>query len=83
MLSMHFVEHHLDVLPLSDFVKAVFWVRVHTTAGALVAENGKERTENTLANHFRSAVVAVAFPAAKSGCNSRRGSNGFLNKTDA
>ena len=48
MLAMHFVQHHLDVLPLSDFVEAVAWVVVHSACGALVGEEGEEGAEQTL-----------------------------------
>ena len=69
MLAVHFVEHHLDVVPLADFVEAVTWVVVDSTGGSLVGDEGEHGTENVLAGLVATpssvfGVVPGTFPPA-------------------
>ena len=42
MLAVHLIEHHLDVFPLSNLVKAVSRVMVNSASGSLVGEEGEK-----------------------------------------
>ena len=59
MLAVHFVEHHLDVVPLADFVEAVSWVVVNSTGGSLVGDEGEHGTENVLAGFGGYSIFGV------------------------
>ena len=59
MLAVHFVEHHLDVVPLADFVEAVSWVVVNSTGGSLVGDEGEHGTEEALAGFGGCSVFGV------------------------
>src|SRR6056300_1878146 len=81
MFSMHLVEHHLDVVPLPNFVETMLWVGVHTPGGALIGKNGEKGAEEAFTHHFSSRLVAGAF--ASTGSDTGRCTHRFLNEADS
>ncbi len=83
MLAVHFVEHHLDVVPLADFVEAVTWVVVDSTGGSLVGDEGEHGAEDVLAGFGGYAVLSAGGCSGNVAGSTGRYANGFLDQTDA
>ena len=50
MLLVHLIKHQFHIFPLANFVEAVLWVRVDTTRGTLVTEEGEKGFEEAFSN---------------------------------
>ena len=59
MLSVHFVEHHLDVFPLTDFVETMAGIVINATGGSLIGHEGEHGLEQSLAGFCCDAVLAT------------------------
>ena len=52
MLSVHFVEHHLDVFPLADFVETMAGIVVNPPGRSLVGHKGEQGLEQLSLIHI-------------------------------
>lgn len=80
MLAVHFVEHHFDRFPLTNFVKTRLRVVVHLARGSLVADEREELAKESSADSAHWSVISGGRTVW---CGSHARANGFFGEADA